>query len=115
MSATITQARKALLQSDLKRILDILVRTYQPEKIILFGSLAQGHVRDWSDLDLIVIKETEKRFLDRIRELIELIDPRVGVDVLVYTPEEFERLCRERPFFRDEILAKGEVLYERNG
>ncbi len=114
MSITAVQVRKALLQRELNRILDTLIRAYQPEKVIVFGSFAQDRVGVWSDLDLIVIKETPKRFLDRIGEVVELIDPNVGVDVLVYTPEEFERLCIERPFFREEIIAKGKVLYERD-
>ena len=43
-----------------------------------------------------------------------LLRPRIGLDLLVYTPDEFEQLCRERPFFRDEVLGKGKVLYEQS-
>jgi hypothetical protein len=39
----------------------------------------------------------------------------VATDLLVYTPEEFEQLARERPFVREEILAKGVLLYARGG
>lgn len=53
------------------------------------------------------------RFLDRIREVLQLLNPRVGADILVYTPDEFEQMTRERPFMRYEILEKGKVLYER--
>jgi hypothetical protein len=35
--------------------------------------------------------------------------------VLVYTPTEFEQLSQERPFVRREIVAKGKVIYERDG
>jgi predicted nucleotidyltransferase len=115
MSSAAAQTRKALLQRELDRILSVLIREYQPGKVILFGSLACGGVSIWSDLDLIVIKQTATRFLDRIDEVLDLIDPKVGVDLLVYTPQEFERLCRERPFFRDEVLQRGKVLYERDG
>ena len=45
--------------------------------------------------------------------MLRLLRPRVGLDVLVYTPEEFEQLCRERAFFQHEIVQKGQVLYER--
>jgi hypothetical protein len=37
------------------------------------------------------------------------------VDVLVYTPDEFERLSRERAFVREEIVGKGKVICERAG
>jgi hypothetical protein len=45
--------------------------------------------------------------------VLELLKPQVGVDVLVYTPEEFEQLSKERAFVRQEIVAKGRVIYER--
>ncbi|MFQ5793569.1 MAG: nucleotidyltransferase domain-containing protein [Candidatus Bipolaricaulia bacterium] len=112
MSNAAVDERKELLECELDRILNVLIRNYQPEKVLVFGSLARGEVGTWSDLDLIVIKRTQLRFLDRIAEVIELIDPHVGIDVLVYTPEEFEQL-QERPSFRDEVLTKGKVLYER--
>lgn len=115
MSTVTARERKTLLQRELQRMLDVLVRAYRPEKVLLFGSLARGEVSSWSDLDLIVVKKTPKRFLDRIDEVLRLIDPKVGVDLLVYTPEEFARLCAERPFVRDEVLRRGKVLYERDG
>jgi hypothetical protein len=50
--------------------------------------------------------------LDRTKEMLRLLQPRVGLDVLVYTPDEFEQLCRERTFFQQEIVKKARVLYE---
>jgi predicted nucleotidyltransferase len=102
------------LQDELDRYLDLLIERVAPEKVILFGSLAREEVRAWSDIDLVVVTDTTARFLDRSKEMLQLLQPRVGLDVLVYTPEEFQRLCRERPFFREEILEKGKVLYERS-
>ncbi len=115
MSTSVSDRRKEELELELERLLVRLIPQYQPDEVILFGSLAQGEVRVWSDLDLIIIKDTPKRFLDRTAEVLEFIDPRVGADILVYTPEEFEQLCRERPFFKEEIMAKGRVIYERDG
>jgi predicted nucleotidyltransferase len=103
-----------VLERELTRWLGLLRRRYDPDRIILFGSLAQGQVWDWSDVDLVIDKQTALPFLDRIDEVLRLLEPRVGLDVLVYTPEEFDRLSRQRPFFREEILAKGKTLYERN-
>lgn len=106
-------AWQQFLAEELERYVTILVNDYAPVKIILFGSLATGQARLWSDIDLIVVVETQQRFLDRIKEVLLLLRPQVGLDVLVYTPEEFERLSQERSFFRQEIL-KGKVLYERS-
>ncbi|RKY60695.1 MAG: nucleotidyltransferase domain-containing protein [Candidatus Latescibacterota bacterium] len=105
--------RKRTLERELQRILKILMEEESPQKVILFGSLAEGKVEEWSDIDLVVIQETEAPFLERIKRLLLRIRPRVGIDLLVYTPEEFEGLCKTRPFFLEEVLKKGKVLYER--
>lgn len=105
--------RRALLEAELNRYVTLLAKHYRPQKILLFGSMAVGRTGEWSDLDLVIIKDTEKRFLDRTKEVIQLLQPRVGVDILVYTPEEFAGLSQERAFVHDEILGKGKVLYER--
>ena len=97
----------------LPAVIERLVAEVQPERVILFGSLVGGNVRPESDIDLVIIKQTELPFWKRLREMRRLLQPRVGTDILVYTPNEFEQLRRERPFFRDEILNKGRVVYER--
>ena len=107
------EERRTLLEAELGRWVRLLIENYNPQHILLFGSLATGEVDEWSDVDLVVVKETSLRFLDRIREVLQLLHPRVGVDVLVYTPEEFDRLTQERGFVRQEILEKGQLLYER--
>ncbi|MFH1633631.1 MAG: nucleotidyltransferase domain-containing protein [Chloroflexota bacterium] len=102
---------KARLESELARFVDLIIEHFSPKKIILFGSFAEGKPRIWSDIDLVVIKETDDRFLDRSKDLLPLLMPRVGLDLIVYTPAEFDQLCQERKFFQDEILEKGKVLY----
>ena len=105
--------RRRLLEAELQRYLALLRDHYRPERVLLFGSLAVGDTGEWSDIDLVIIKETNQRFLDRIKEVMQLLRPRVGVDILVYTPAEFARLSQERAFVRDEIMGKGRVVYER--
>ena len=110
----LTQKRGLFLEQELNRMMEILIREYQPEKIIVFGSAAQGEFHAWSDLDLVVIKKTSKPLLERIEEVLRLVRPRVGLDLLVYTPEEMEALVDERRVFvLDEIIYKGAVAYER--
>src|SRR2546422_10887086 len=79
--------------------MEILIREHEPEKLILFGSAAQGEIHEWSDLDLVVIKRTDKPLLERIEEELRLVRPKVGLDVLVYTPEEMEGLVADRRVF----------------
>jgi predicted nucleotidyltransferase len=106
--------RQMKLAKALEQILQILVTDYQPEKIILFGSLANTQVGEWSDLDLVIIKNTSKPFFQRLKEVALLCHPSVGVDFLVYTPDEFAQMLAENnPFILEEIVHKGKVLYER--
>lgn len=107
------QSRRALLDKELQRYLLLLQQHYYPEKVILFGSAATDQTGEWSDLDLVIVKQTDRGFLDRTKDVMRLLRPQIGVDILVYTPDEFDDLCRERPFFQNEIIAKGKVLYER--
>lgn len=106
--------RKIRLQEELDRIVPILREKYQPERIILFGSLAIGIVRPWSDLDLAIIKRTDKRFLDRLLDVVNLIGAGLATDVVVYTPEEFAGMVKDNYFVRDEIIGKGKILYDKN-
>jgi predicted nucleotidyltransferase len=113
MESSPTLERKRLLQSELARYLRVLTQYEKPEQILVFGSLVTGEIHSWSDIDLIIVKETDLPFFQRLREIRKLIQPKVGTDILVYTPEEFEQLSRERPFFQQEILAKSVTIYER--
>lgn len=75
---------------ELERLVALL-RHYEPERIILFGSRARGEADPWSDYDVIVIKRTDRPFLERLREMVPyLVEFGRPADVLVYTPEEFE-------------------------
>lgn len=106
--------RKIRLQEELDRVLPILRTQYQPERIVLFGSLATGTVGPWSDLDLVIIKQTKKRFLDRLLEVANLVHSRIATDFVVYTPEEFAQMVLNNYFVREEIVEKGKMLYDRN-
>jgi uncharacterized protein len=106
--------RKAILEEQLSNIVNSIVNQYAPEKIILFGSLATGEIHEWSDIDLLVIKETDQRFLKRLHEIARICENRVGLDCLVYTPQEYERESRENLFFQEEIVKKGRVIYEKS-
>ena len=106
--------RENQLAQALAQILEILKAQYEPEKVILFGSMASGTVHEWSDLDLVIVKDTSKPFLQRLTEVALLCRPRIGVDFLVYTPNEFAQMISEQnPFVLEEIVRRGKVVYER--
>jgi predicted nucleotidyltransferase len=113
-TAPAAAARREELLSALQTMLPAIIDKYSPEKILLFGSLATGTVHENSDIDLLIIKKTPKRFLDRQLDVIHIASPVVATDFFVYTPEELAHGIKTKPhFFQDEVLAKGQVLYEK--
>jgi predicted nucleotidyltransferase len=75
--------------------------------VIVFGSLASGQITETSDLDLLIVKDTNKGFFEGIKEVVKLRDYDIGVDFLIYTPQELIEAAK----IRDEILTKGKVVY----
>lgn len=95
-------------------ILRKIVAEYAPQKVILFGSYAYGEPNEDSDIDLLIIKDTDKRPMDRWLEVKRLLRDRnrtVSVSPLVYTRQEIENRLAVRDFFIQEVLEKGVVLY----
>jgi uncharacterized protein len=86
---------------------------YQPDRLYLFGSWARGEEDELSDVDLVIIKQTDTPFLERLREVAHLLPADVGgVDILVYTPDEFTGMEREGNAFAEMILDEGRLIYE---
>ncbi len=87
---------------------------FDPDRIILFGSYANGTQRDDSDLDLLIIQETnlppQKRGFDIRMSLIGLMMP---FDILIYTKSEYEREKENKYSFLSSAIKNSKVLYER--
>lgn len=105
--------REKILSDELKRIIEIIKNKYSPEKIILFGSMAKGEIHEWSDIDLLIVKKTDARPIDRCVEIARLTKPRVGIDLFVYTPEEYDSILKEGFSFFTDIMKHSKVLYEK--
>lgn len=106
-------SRRRRLERNLKKVLKALIQKYKPERIVVFGSLAKGEVGPASDLDILIVKETNKRYFDRVSDVTKICDYDVGIDFLVYTPDEYDEAMKSNAFFKDEIIGKGRVIYER--
>ena len=99
------------LMEKVQKIVECL-KHYEPEQVIIFGSCARGDADEQSDVDVVVIKQTDKRFLDRLLEVAKFLDNDLGkVDVFVYTREEFEEMRRRENPFIAKVLAEGRVIY----
>lgn len=96
---------------------------YNPEKVFLYGSYARGEAGEDSDIDLLIIKKTNKPKWQRGREVDKLIykkqylgdeDKFPGpVDIQVYTPQELAARQQMGDFFITEIMNQGKTIYEK--
>lgn len=104
---------KVVTEQKIKEVVDKIVREYQPEKIILFGSWAWGEPHEYSDLDLFVIKDTKRPTLKRIEDLDRIFSRRdLPMDFLVYTPDQVENRLRIGDLFVKDVLTNGKILYD---
>ena len=91
-----------------------IVEQLQPEKIVLFGSFAYGTPDLDSDVDLLVVMDSQEPMTQRIRRVADVAKVRfLPMDIIVRTPAEMDERLAKGDFFMAEILTKGKVLYQR--
>lgn len=86
------------------------LRGISPQKIVLFGSYAYGTPNPNSDIDILVVVDTNKSFHERIQELRPLLPKDRPIDLIVLTPEEYQKAKGVNPLVT-EIDSKGKILY----
>lgn len=89
-------------------------RDLKTERILLFGSWAAGRADADSDIDLILVVRSNQRFLDRLKEAYLRWTLPLAVDILVYTPTEFQLMRDEENPLICDALAHGVTLYEKS-
>ncbi len=97
-----------------KQLTRTLVKKYHPQQVILFGSGARGTNKKDSDIDLLIIKKSDKKKAYRIKEIFEALrntDRHYPLDPLVYTPEELKERIALGDYFIKRILSEGKTLY----
>ena len=104
-------------QQVINDIIQSLISQYAPEQAILFGSYAYGHPTADSDIDLLVIKETQAQPMERrvqVRRLASAVRRGIPFSPLVLTPSELaQRLVMADPFYR-EIVSRGKLVYAKH-
>lgn len=100
----------------LRTITTRIAEAVRPEKIILFGSWARGERGPHSDIDLLIIQESDLSRPQRYAQVRRLFwGMGVPMDILVYTPEEFARYQSVPGSFTHTVAREGKVLYARPG
>ena len=92
-----------------------IVALVDPDRVVLFGSHAKGTPREYSDLDLLIVKRGEYNRLAVAADIDGLFwDTSLPMDIFVLTPELGARVVAAgNAFVRDRILGEGRTLYER--
>src|SRR3990170_6465170 len=101
----------------LKTVNDVvnrLIEYYKPEKIILYGSSSTESREKDSDVDLLIVKDTDRRLVERQIEVESILSDRLlPLDIIVYTPKEVRFLYSIGSPFIEEVMGKGRLLYMR--
>jgi predicted nucleotidyltransferase len=100
--------------ADIRTATAPILRRYEIQRAYLFGSVARGEATRHSDIDMIALKQTSERFLDRTKGILQELNDAIldsSVELLIYTPEEYERM-RTEPFI-SKAERESVMLYER--
>ncbi len=101
-------------KSTINEIRDKIIKFENPQKIILFGSYAKDNATNKSDLDFLVVKDTNEKIYKRGRKLKwDLADYPFETDLLIKTPKEFSKWQDIDISFNATVQREGKVLYEQ--
>lgn len=113
MSVEMTTTRQ--VDEKLREVVQRIVSVFDPERIILFGSYAYGQPTPDSDVDLLIVLESDQRPAARAASVTRSLRPiPFPMDILVRTPDEIRYRLEIGDYFIQEILTKGKVLHERS-
>ncbi len=101
-------------EQSIRDLCDRIVREFQPERIILFGSYANGKPTPDSDVDLLVVLPFRGKNFRKSLEILNRTNPTFPIDLLARSPEDINRRYQDGDPLIREALNNGKVLYERH-
>jgi predicted nucleotidyltransferase len=111
--STWEQVRPKVTENHLQEIRDRVVEKFHPERLVLFGSYAYGTPHANSDIDLLIVMDSEESMARRIARVAPAVRiPFLPMDLLILTPSEVSERLLQGDTFLKEILSKGRTLYE---
>jgi predicted nucleotidyltransferase len=100
-------------KAKIQEVINTIIVGYRPSKIIIFGSYAKGTATESSDLDLLIIKDTEEPKYRRAVSVRKLFSSQpCAMDILVYTPKEYDHLLHYKSLMPYIATKEGKILYE---
>ena len=81
-----------MIEKNIIKIAKTLGDITNAKRVILFGSYARGDANENSDVDLLIVADSQLPRFKRTRDLYKRIRPYLfGIDFLVYTPQEIAK------------------------
>lgn len=102
----------AVTREGIRSLIRQVVEQFHPQKVILFGSYAYGQPTEDSDVDLLVVMDTDEPLLHVAAKIAAAIEHPFPLDILVRTPTEFVAAIQRKGVFATEVATKGVTLYE---
>jgi len=103
-----------LNERQIDEVVEEIKHVVNPRKIVLFGSYVNGCPTDDSDIDLLVVAETDLPAAKRYSLIRSALDAYpAAFDIIVKTPDEYQQqrsLINTIVYFADK---GGKVLYEQ--
>jgi predicted nucleotidyltransferase len=114
----ITMTKKTMqtqIEDQLKKVTARIIQAFDPQRIIVFGSYAYGEPTPDSDVDLLIVMDSDERPTERARRVSSLLRPRpFPMDILVRTPAEIQHRLEIGDYFMREVMERGKVVYDRS-
>ena len=99
-------------ESEIQTLADKIAREFHPEKIILFGSHARGDAQPDSDVDLLVIMDSDQHPSRTAAEITYRVHPRrYPLDLIVRSPQMVRTRLQMNDWFMRDVMCEGRVLY----
>ena len=101
-----------IARDKIRAFVDEVVRRFQPERVVLFGSYAYGQPTADSDVDLLVIMRHKGAGAEQAARIRQMIRSGFPLDLIVRSPANIRQRVKIGDSFIREILEKGQVLHE---
>lgn len=106
------EIKTIVILKDIQKIVQQIVEHFHPQKVILFGSYAYGQPTEDSDVDLLVVMETDEKPLHAAARIAASVDHPFPLDIIVRRPLDLEAYLAEKSVFETQMITRGLTLYE---